>query len=145
MIQNPGFLANHVSNIASCTTLNFSLHNKYKIIHLVMRICVNHFTPNQLSTPNFSLHNKYKIRHLVMRKWELIKQSKLQKTKIEFLSNAFNKKYGFKVTVQFKRCFWLVEHISVNLQRNPINLYITEQLIKFSKWLFNFYLVISNK
>ena len=31
------------------------------------------------------------------------------------------------------------------MTRNPINLYITEKLIKFSKSLFNFYLVISNK
>ena len=50
----------------------------------------------------------------------------------------------FKVTVQFERCFRLMEHISVISCRNPINLYITEKLIKFSKSLFNFYLVISN-
>ena len=37
-----------------------------------------------------------------------------------------------------------MEHISVSSCRNPINLYITEKLIKFSKSLFNFYLVISN-
>ena len=49
-----------------------------------------------------------------------------------------------KVTVQFERCFRLMEHISVSSCRNPINLYITEKLIKFSKSLFNFYLVISN-
>ena len=70
-----------------------------------------------------------------------------------------------KVTVQFERCFRLMEHISVSschnpniiiyllilrvlhvqmLTRSPINLYITEKLIKFSKSLFNFYLVISN-
>ena len=37
-------------------------------------------------------------------------------------------------------------HISVISCRNPINLYITEKLIlKFSKSLCNFYLVISNK
>ena len=47
--------------------------------------------------------------------------------------------------MQFERCFRLMDHISVILLRNPINLYITEELIKFSKWLFNFYLVISNK
>ena len=47
-----------------------------------------------------------------------------------------------KVTVQFERCFRLMEHISVILCRNPINLYITVNLIKFSKSLFNFYLVI---
>ena len=35
-------------------------------------------------------------------------------------------------------------HISVISCRNPINLYITEKLIKFSKSLFNLYLVISN-
>ena len=50
-----------------------------------------------------------------------------------------------KVTNQFERCFRLMEHISVILCRNPINLYITEKLIKFSKSLFNFYLVILNK
>ena len=50
-----------------------------------------------------------------------------------------------KVTVQFERCFRLVEHISVISCRNPITLYITEKLIKFSKSLFYFYLVISNK
>ena len=49
-----------------------------------------------------------------------------------------------KVTVQFERCFRLMEHISVSSCCNPINLYITEKLIKFSKSLFNFYLVISN-
>ena len=51
----------------------------------------------------------------------------------------------FKVTVQFERCFRLMEHISVISCRNPINLYITEKLIKFSKSVFNFYLLISNK
>ena len=50
-----------------------------------------------------------------------------------------------KVTVQFERYFRLMEHISVISCRNPINLYITEKLVKFSKTLFNFYLVISNK
>ena len=50
-----------------------------------------------------------------------------------------------KVTVRFERCFRLMEHISVISCRNPINLYITEKLIKFSKSLFYFYLVISNK
>ena len=49
-----------------------------------------------------------------------------------------------KVTVQFERCFRLMELISVISCRNPINIYITEKLIKFSKSLFNFYLVISN-
>ena len=52
---------------------------------------------------------------------------------------------SFQVTVQFERCFRLMEHISVISCRNPINLYITEKLIKFSKSLFYFYLVISNK
>ena len=52
---------------------------------------------------------------------------------------------SFKVTVQFERCFRLMEHISVISCRNHINLYITEKLIKFSKSLFYFYLVISNK
>ena len=37
-----------------------------------------------------------------------------------------------------------MEHISVISCRNPINLYITEKLIKFPKSLFNFHLVISN-
>ena len=50
-----------------------------------------------------------------------------------------------KVTVQFERCFRLLEHISVISWRNPINLYITVKLIKFFKSLFNFYLVLSNK
>ena len=50
-----------------------------------------------------------------------------------------------KVTVQFERCFRLMEHISVISWRNPINLYITEKLIKLSKSLFNLYLVISDK
>ena len=50
-----------------------------------------------------------------------------------------------KVTVLFERCFRLMEHISVILCRNPINLYITEKLVKSSKTLFYFYLVISNK
>ena len=49
-----------------------------------------------------------------------------------------------KVTVQFERCFRLMEHVSVISCRNPINLNITKKLIKFSKSLFNFYLVISN-
>ena len=52
---------------------------------------------------------------------------------------------ALKVTVQFERCLRLMEHISVIWCRNPINLYITEKLIKFSKLLFCFYLVISNK
>ena len=47
-----------------------------------------------------------------------------------------------KVTVQFERCFRLMEHISVISWRNSINLSITEKLIKFSKSLFCFYLVI---
>ena len=50
-----------------------------------------------------------------------------------------------KVTVQFERCFRLMEHIFAISCRNPINLYITEKLIKFPKSLFNFYLLISNK
>ena len=41
----------------------------------------NPFSSSHLSSPNFSLHNTYKLRHLVMRKWELIKQSKLLKIK----------------------------------------------------------------
>ena len=40
---------------------------------------------------------------------------------------------SFKVAVQFERCFRLMEHISVISCRNPINLYITEKLIKLSK------------
>ena len=35
-----------------------------------------------------------------------------------------------KVTVQFERCFQLMDHISVISRRNPINLYITEKLNK---------------
>ena len=54
-------------------------------------------------------------------------------------------KLFIKVTVQFERCLRLMEHISVISCRNPINLYITEKLIRFSKSLFYFYLVISNK
>ena len=50
-----------------------------------------------------------------------------------------------KVTAKFERCFRLMEHISVISSRNPINLYTAEKLIKFSKSLFYFYLVISNK
>ena len=38
-----------------------------------------------------------------------------------------------------------MEQISVISWRNPINLYIIEKLIKFSKSLFNLYLVILNK
>ena len=57
----------------------------------------------------------------------------------------FEKFILIKVTVQFERCFWLMEHISVISRRNPLNLYITEKLIKLSKSLFYFYLVISNK
>ena len=53
--------------------------------------------------------------------------------------------FVFKVTVQFERCFQLMEHISVISCHNPRNLYITEKLIKLSKSLFYFYLVISNK
>ena len=49
-----------------------------------------------------------------------------------------------KVTVQFEQCFLLMEYISVISCRNPINLYILENLIKFSKSRFNFYLVILN-
>ena len=52
---------------------------------------------------------------------------------------------ALKFTVQFERCFRSMEHISVISCCNPINLYITEKLIKFSKPLFNFYLVILNK
>ena len=52
---------------------------------------------------------------------------------------------AIKVTVQFERCFRLMEHISIITWRNPINLYITEKLIKFSKSLFCFYVLISNK
>ena len=55
------------------------------------------------------------------------------------------KNQAFKVTVEFERCFRLMEHISVILSRNLVNLYITEKLIKFSKSLFYFSLVISNK
>ena len=50
-----------------------------------------------------------------------------------------------KVTVQFERCFQLMEHISVISWRNPINLYITEEPIKFSISLCNFYLLCSKK
>ena len=50
-----------------------------------------------------------------------------------------------KVTVQFEWCFRLMEHISVISWRNPINLYITKKLLKFSKSLLYFYLEISNK
>ena len=50
-----------------------------------------------------------------------------------------------KVTVQFERCFRLMEYISVISCRNPINLNIIEKLIKFSKSLFNLYLATSNK
>ena len=50
-----------------------------------------------------------------------------------------------KVTVQFERCFRLMEHISVISCRNPINLYITEKLIEFSKSLFYLYLLMLNK
>ena len=53
--------------------------------------------------------------------------------------------FMLKVTVQFERCFRLMEHISVTLWRNPINLYITEKLIKLSKSLFNLCLVILDK
>ena len=56
-----------------------------------------------------------------------------------------HKEFYVKVTVQFELRFWLMEHISVISYCNPINLFITEKLIKFSKSLFNFYLVISNK
>ena len=56
----------------------------------------------------------------------------------------FNTK-RIKVTVQFERCFRLMEHISVISCRNSINLYITGKLIKFYTSLFNLYLVISNK
>ena len=50
-----------------------------------------------------------------------------------------------KVIVQFEQSFRLMEHISVISCRNPIKLYITEKYIRFSKSLFNLYLVISNK
>ena len=50
-----------------------------------------------------------------------------------------------KVTVQFQRCFRLMEYFSVISCCNLINVYITVKLIKFSKSLFNFYLVISNR
>ena len=62
-----------------------------------------------------------------------------------------NKSLGYlinctlKVTVQFERCFQLMKHISVISCHNPTNLYITEKTVKFSKLLFNFYLVILNK
>ena len=50
-----------------------------------------------------------------------------------------------KVTVQFERCFRLMEHISVVSSHNSINIYITGKLIKFFKSLFYFYFVIANK
>ena len=54
-------------------------------------------------------------------------------------------KQPIKVTVQFERCFRLIEHISVISCRNPINLYITEKLIKFSNRNLIYILLISNK
>ena len=33
-----------------------------------IRIQINPFSPSHLSSPNLSLHNTYKLRHLVMRK-----------------------------------------------------------------------------
>ena len=60
-------------------------------------IAINPFSPSQLSTPNFSLHNTYKTILLVMRKWELIKQSKPLKIKSKTLSNLFNEKYELKL------------------------------------------------
>ena len=48
-------------------------------------------------TPNFSLHNTYKVWHLVMRKWDLIKQIKLLKIKTKILVILFVEKYGFKL------------------------------------------------
>ena len=61
-------------------------------------------------------------------------------------SNATNNAHFefIKVIFQFKRCFRLMVHTSVISCRNPINLYITVKLIKFSKSLFNFHLIISN-
>ena len=44
---------------------------------IVKPASINSFSPSPLSTSNFSLHNTYKIKHLVIRKWELIKQRKL--------------------------------------------------------------------
>ena len=49
----------------------------------------------------------------------------------------------FKVTVQFERCFRLMEHISVISLRNLLNLYIIEGPNKLFE-SFNFYLEISN-
>ena len=64
---------------------------------------------------------------------------------VKLHTNSILFSWILKVTVQFERCFLLIEYISDILCRNPINLYITEKLIKFSKSLFNLYLVISNK
>ena len=63
----------------------------------------------------------------------------------ELVTTVSNNYNLIKVTVQFERCFRLMEHISVSSCPNPINIYITDKLIKFSKSLFNFYLVISNR
>ena len=60
-------------------------------------------------------------------------------------SSKFLKQALLKVTMHVGRCFRLMEHISVISFSNPINLYFTEKLIKFSKSLFYFYLIISNK
>ena len=68
----------------------------FNIFYLSLRSYFNPFNPNQLSTLNFSLHNIYKIRHLVMRKWELMNQSKLLKIKSKILSSLFNEKYMLK-------------------------------------------------
>ena len=58
---------------------------------------------------------------------------------VQFLCYSYNELWGsiLKVTVQFERYFWLMENITVIyiLWRNPINLYITEKLIKVSKFV----------
>ena len=61
-----------------------------------------------------------------------------------FIRHQWNFLIGY-LRILFERCFRLMAHISVISWHNPINLYITEKLIKFSTSWFYFNLVISNK
>ena len=79
------------------TTIIVSLLSASNVFTKKQQSNINLFSPSQLLTPNFSLHNTYKIRHLVMRNWEMIKQSKLLKIISKIPTNLFNEKYGLKL------------------------------------------------
>ena len=74
---------------------------------------------------NYSIY----INHFENKPPCILFKSRLEKIPISKTSPS----KGLKVTDQFERCFRLMEHISVISCRNPINLYVTGELIKLSK------------